>query len=113
MSGKLLSAISVLELTRVATSDVNAHCFVGCDGVMVADGGVVLGVSKTDAKPGDAYGVDVIGAIDMIAGAAIAIGQEVQSNASAQPVPKAAGSRAGIALTGAANPGDIVKVLLK
>lgn len=109
---KMLSSISILELTRIAAADISAHGFVGFDGRMAGDGAAVLGVAKTDAKAAAAFGVDVLGAIDMIAGAAISAGDTVQSNAQAQPIPKAAGAPAGVALTDAANPGDVVKILL-
>ncbi|KIC38153.1 hypothetical protein RA27_20525 [Ruegeria sp. ANG-R] len=111
--GPLLSSISILPITVTLTGDVSAHRFVTVAGAQAGDGDAVLGVSHNDEVSGRAVAVDVIGVRDMIAGAAIAQGVEVQSDANGQPITRAAGTAAGRALTAAANPGDIVKILIK
>jgi hypothetical protein len=111
--GPLMSSISTLSVTAVAQGAIEANRFVTVDGMQAGDGEAILGVSQYEAKIGDAVAVDVICVRDMVAGAAIALGAEVQSNATGQPITKAAGQVAGRALTAAANPGDIVKILVK
>lgn len=111
--GPLLSSISVLSLTATATAAVKAKQFVTVAGAPAGAGEAVLGVSQTDAAARAAFAVDAIGVFDMRSGAAIALGAEVQSDADGLPITKAAGVGVGIALTAAANPGDIVKILIK
>ncbi|WP_171182204.1 capsid cement protein [Ruegeria sp. HKCCD8929] len=111
--GPLLTSISTLSISVLLTENVSAHRFVTVDGAQAGDGSAVLGVSHNDEVAGRAVAVDVVGVRDMIAGAAIAKGAEVQSDANGQPITMAAGAAAGLALTAAANPGDIVKILIK
>lgn len=111
--GPLLSSIPVLTLSVTLTGNVTAHRFVTVAAAQAGDGDAALGVSQYDEVTGREVSVDVIGTHDMIAAAAIPLGSEVQSNADGQPIPKAAGATTGIALTAAANPGDVVKILLK
>lgn len=108
-----LSKISTLALTVTATAVIAADTFVGFNFQTAAAGAAALGVAKADAKAGENVGVDIQGAIDMRAGAAIAAGAEVQVGANGLPITKAAGLAVGRALTAAANPGDIVTILLK
>ena len=102
-----------LRFTAVAIAEVASKQFVGFDGAPAGDGDAILGVAQTDAATGTAYAVDVIGVFDLVAGAAIPAGSEVQSDANGKPIVKAAGAHDGTALTAAANPGDIVKILIK
>jgi hypothetical protein len=111
--GPLQSTISVLTLTAVAAGDIEASRFVTPANTQAVDGEAILGVSRYGEKTGNALAVDVIGVIDMVAGAAIAQGARVQSNADGLPITKAAGADAGLALTAAVNPGDIIKILVK
>lgn len=111
--GPLLGSISALAATSVATAAVNSGQFVGFDGAPAGAGDDIFGVAKSDATIGMAFAVDVIGIIDLIAGAAIPAFSAVQSDANGAPVVLAGGTRVGTALTAAANPGDVVKVLIK
>lgn len=111
--GPLQSSISVLTITAVATAKITAKKFVGYNGAPAGAGEAVLGIAQTDAATGDAFAVDVIGVFDLVAGAAIPAGSAVQVDAQGAPIVKAAGVQIGTALTAAANPGDIVKILLK
>lgn len=111
--GPLQSSISALSITMTAAADVGAMRFVTAANIQAGDGEKVLGVTRYSEKAGRAVAVDVIAVVDMVAGAAIAQGEEVQSNADGLPIPRAAGIAAGSALTAAVNPGDIVKILLK
>lgn len=111
--GPILSKISVLSDTVVATAGITANQFVGFDGAPAGAGAAVLGVAMTDAAAGDALAIDIIVIRDLIAGGAIPAGSAVQSDANGAPIVKAAGAQAGIALTAAANAGDVVKILVK
>ena len=110
---QLLGAISALTITSQATAAISSLQFVGFDGAPAGDGDAVLGVARTDAGIGDNVAVDVIAVLDLIAGAAIPLGSAIQSNADGAPIAKAAGVQIGTAITAAANPGDIVKILIK
>lgn len=111
--GPLQSSISAMTLTSELTADVSAIRFVTVFGTQAGAGEDILGVSRYAGKPGDAIAVDTIAAVDMVAGAAIERGKRVQSDADGLPVTKADGADAGLALTAALNPGDIVKILVK
>lgn len=111
--GPLQSSISAMTLTILPEGDVEANRFVTPANSQAGDGDVVLGVARNSEKAGGAVAVDVIAAVDMVAGAAIARGARVQSNADGLPITKAAGEDAGLALTAAVNPGGIVKILIK
>ena len=111
--GPLQSSITALTITIVPEEDVEANRFVTPANLQAGDGDAVLGVTRYGEKAGRAVAVDLVAVVDMVAGAAIAQGAHVQSNADGLPITKAAGSDAGLALTAAANPGDIVKILVK
>ena len=111
--GPLQSSITALTITIVPTADVGASCFVTPANLQAGDGDAVLGITRNAEKAGRPVAVDVVAVRDMVAGGAIAQGARVQSNADGLPITKAAGSDAGLALTAATNPGDIVKVLIK
>ncbi|WP_299773162.1 capsid cement protein [uncultured Tateyamaria sp.] len=111
--GQKLSSICALNFTVTLTSDVSTHRFVNVNAAQAGDGEAAIGVAANDEKLGRDVAVEAIGVFDMIAGAAIAKGAEVQSDANGKPIIKAAGAANGLALTAAANPGDIVKILIK
>lgn len=111
--GPLQGSISSLTVTAVASAPVAARQLVGFDGAPAGDGVAVFGVARTDADPGRAFAIDVIGVFDLIAGAAIPAFSPLQSDAGGAPIVRTAGVHIGTALTAAANPGDIVKVLIK
>ena len=111
--GPLQGSISALTITVVATAAVASKQLVGFDGAPAGAGEAVLGVAQTDAAVGDAFAVDVIGVFDLVSGAAVPAGSAVQSDANGKPIIKADGTRIGTALTAAANPGDLVKILIK
>lgn len=111
--GPILSSISALNFTTVLTGGVSAHRFVTVAGAQAVDGEAAIGIARNDEVAGRAVTIDAVGVFDMIAGAAIAQGAQVQSDADGKPITKAAGAANGVALTAAVNPGDIVKILIK
>lgn len=109
----LHSHISAMTISIVASTDIAERRFVTALGAQAGAGDAAIGVSRNEEAAGRAVAVDVITVVDMVAGAAIARGARVQSDANGQPITKAAGADAGQALTAAANPGDLVKILFK
>lgn len=77
-------------------------------GPVTATGDIPLGVSKYDAANGALVGVHVQPGVivPVTAGATITAGQEVQTDATGQAIPLAAGKARGLALTGASAGAD-------
>lgn len=108
-----LTTITVLSVTRKAAATIQAGQFVTVEGKPAADGEQVLGVAQFGVTKGRDFVVDVLGVFDLPAGGAIARGDKLQSDSLGRPVPLAEGIPLGWALTGAANSGDIVRVMVK
>lgn len=105
--------IITLQFTAVATAAITARQLVGFDGAPAGDSGLVKGMAQNAAAIGDAVAVTMIGISDMTAGAVIAAGDEVRSDATGLPVPLGVGNNPfGRALT-AAQAGERVTVLIK
>ncbi len=105
--------VSALTITRRAAGAIAAHHFVDIGGHQAGADAQVVGVAMADAEPGDDVPVLAIGQITMTAGAAIAAGDAVVSDANGLPVPKGAASNViGLALN-AANPGEPVTILIR
>ncbi|RNM10491.1 capsid cement protein [Dickeya undicola] len=108
----------VLTTTIVATAALTAQRFVGADNAPCAAGAIALGVAEVDGDADTAIPVNVLGIIAVEAGAAIARGHAVQSDASARAIPQVAaagetpaGVSNGIALDAAIAEGDIIRIL--
>lgn len=104
--------ISVLALTVVATGVVNKRRFVSVAAAQAGAGVNTLGVSQEDAAIGDALALDVLGTAVVEAGAAVAKGAALQSDANGRAVTKDAGVTTARALEAAAAEGDPIEVLL-
>jgi len=105
--------IPALTITRRAAGAIAAHRFVDVAGQQAGADAKVVGVALTDAEAGDDLAVLAVGQITMTAGAAIAAGDEVVSNAGGLPVPKGTATNViGLALD-AANPGEPVTILIR
>lgn len=111
--GPLHSTISALSFSVVLTGNVDAKRFVTAAGTQAGDGEAAIGVSQYAETVGRPVAVDAVCVVSMAAGAAIARGAHVQSDANGQPITHAAGVINGLALTAAVNPGDIVQILIK
>ncbi|EBH6353173.1 DUF2190 family protein [Salmonella enterica] len=108
----------ILTTTVTASAALTQQRFVGADNAPCKVGAVALGVAEVDAAAGDVTPVNVLGIVAVEAGAAIARGQNVQSDANACAVPQVpaagetpAGISAGIALDEALAEGDVIRIL--
>jgi hypothetical protein len=107
-----LQSVPVLTLTVAATGTIPAHRFVTPAGAQAGADANTLGVARSAAVSGDKIPVDVIGTAAVEAGATVAAGATVKSDASGRAITLAsAGARVGIALQGGAV-GEIIEVLL-
>ncbi|WP_373925659.1 capsid cement protein, partial [Enterobacter hormaechei] len=75
-----------------ASAALTQQRFVGADNAPCQAGAVALGVAEVDAAAGDLTPVNVLGIVAVEAGAAIARGLNVQSDANACAVPQTAAS---------------------
>ncbi|MEN8721863.1 MAG: capsid cement protein [Alphaproteobacteria bacterium] len=82
------------------------------DGTVAGAGEAIVGLAQRDAE-NNVVGVTVVGLAVGTAGAAIAIGDELEVGADGKLVPLAAGVSVGIAMEAAAADGDKFSVLLK
>lgn len=110
-----MQGISILALTVVATSAITAERFVGHDGAPAGAGENTLGVARMGATAaGDATTVDVVGTTIVEAGAAIAAGAAIESDANGKAVTKDSGIAVARMAPGAVATaaGDRIEVLL-
>lgn len=106
------SFTQVLALTRVAAATLTADRFVTLGGAVPAAGDAGCGVLAFDAESGDLITVYVMGTAVVEAGAAIADGALVQTDATGLAITKAAGATLGRALKAAGAAGEKIEVLL-
>lgn len=106
-------AIALLTLTVALTGTVTANRFVTAAGAQAVADSNTLGVARTAGVSGDKVPVDVIGTAVVEAGAAIAAGATLESDASGRAVTWAtSGGKVGIALEAATAAGQMIEVLL-
>ena len=104
-------------ITLVAGADLSAsqHRFVKVNAsgyaVLAGAGENAAGVLANDPTSGQAGTVDVGGVTKVVAGATVALGAEVESDANAAAITQSAGEALGIALSGGAA-GELISVLL-
>ncbi|MBF0424817.1 MAG: DUF2190 family protein [Magnetococcales bacterium] len=106
-------SFQLLSLTVVATTAIVGNRFVTIGGAQAGQGGDAFGAALTAASIGDAMAVATIGTAILEAGAAINIGDPLQSDALGRAVPQTNGLRLAIALQAATATGQTVEVLLK
>ncbi len=103
----------ILTLTVALTGTVAAHRFVTAAGAQAGADANTLGVARSAGVSGDKIPVDVLGTSIVEAGAAVAAGATLESDASGRGVTWAtSGGKVGIALQAAAGAGEMIEVLL-
>ena len=101
----------LLAVTIPAAAALTRFRFVDFTGNVASAGERPLGVATTDFDTGEQASVATHGEILVEAGAAIAVGAEVESDASGRAVTKTTGVAFGVARDAAAAAGDIIRVL--
>jgi len=107
-------AVSIFALSVIATGVINKCRFVTAAVAQAGAAANTLGVARTDAAIGDVMTVDVLGTAVVEAGAAVAAGALVETDAQGRAITKAAGIAVGRVLPGqvAGAAGDFVEILL-
>ncbi|MDE2577946.1 MAG: DUF2190 family protein [Hyphomicrobiales bacterium] len=102
---------ALLVDTLHASAPVAAFHFVKIDGTQAGAGDLVYGVAETDAIAGDDYAAALTGFLSVVAGAPIAKGQRVKSDANGCAIPAADNEAAvGVARFAAVGPGVAVSI---
>lgn len=82
--------IDTLKITVVLTGTVSERQLVAFGGAAAGLNAAVIGPAAMDGVTGDAVAVTALGVVDLTAGAAIAVGDELISDAAGKPIPKGA-----------------------
>ena len=101
----------LLAVTIAAAVALSRFRFADYSGNMASAGERVLGVPTTDFSAGEQASVATHGEILVEAGAAIAAGAEVESDANGRAVTKTTGVGFGVARDAAGAAGEIIRVL--
>ena len=106
-------SISLLTLTVAAAGVIAANRFVTPAGAQAGADVNTLGVARTAAAATDKIPVDVLGSTIVEAGAPIAAGATLKSDADGKAITwAAAGAKVAIALEAATGAGQFIEVLL-
>ncbi|HCY15612.1 MAG: DUF2190 domain-containing protein [Curvibacter sp. GWA2_64_110] len=100
----------ILTTTVLAAAALPARRFVTTGGAVPAAGAKVLGVANANYDQGEQAGVGVLGILLVEAGAAVAVDDDVQTDATGRAITKAAGVYAGRALDAAGAAGVLIRV---
>ena len=101
----------LLAVTIAAAVDLSRFRFADYSGNVAGAGERVLGVPTTDFSAGEQASVATHGEVLVEAGAAIAAGAEVESDANGRAVTKTTGVGFGVARDAAGAAGEIIRVL--
>ena len=101
----------ILSTSVIAAAELTRRRFVGFNGNVCAAGVKALGVVEADTENGGVAPANVLGVILVEAGAAIAAGAEVESDANGRAVTKTTGVGFGVARDAASAAGEIIRVL--
>jgi hypothetical protein len=103
----------ILTLTVTAAGTISANRFVTPAGAQAGADANTLGVSRTAATSGQNLPVDVLGTAVVEAGAAIAAGATIETDANGKAVTwTTSGPKVALALQAAGADGDFIEVLL-
>lgn len=101
----------ILTTSLLAAAALTRLRFVDFSGNPASAGERALGVAEANFDAGEQAAVNTHGEILVEAGAAIAVGAEVESDASARAVTKTTGVAFGVARDAATAAGDVIRVL--
>lgn len=101
----------ILESSILAAEALTPKLFVDHDGNICAAGEKSRGICQVSTDAGDMAGIGVIGEFIVTAGGAVAIGDQVESDASGRAITQSAGEVNGRALTAAAAAGDEIVIV--
>ncbi|WP_028684140.1 capsid cement protein [Pseudomonas chlororaphis] len=101
----------VLITSVVALVDLPRYLFAGFTGALCAAGAKALGTVQADTEADNVAPVSVLGICLVTAGAAVAAGVEVESDASGRAVTLATGKANGIAMDAATAAGDVIRIV--
>ena len=101
----------LLAVTIAAAADLSRFRFADYSGNVASAGERALGVPTTDFSAGEQASIATNGEILVEAGAAIAAGAEVESDANGRAVTKTTGVGFGVARDAAGAAGEIIRVL--
>jgi hypothetical protein len=82
------AAVSILALTGIASAPISAQTFVTHADAPAGAAANTKGVARSDAASGAAYPVDVLGTAVVLSGAAVAVGDALQTDASARAITR-------------------------
>lgn len=108
--GKQCSTLMALPLK--AAGAVNEYRFVTATGAQAGAGANALGASEYAAADGEPFSAAHLGTAIVEAGAAVAAGAAIQSDATGRAITKDAGATVARALEAAAAAGDFIEVAL-
>ena len=101
----------ILVMSITAAAAIAQRRFVGLDGDLCAAGAKALGVSEFAVESGEQDTTNVLGCILVEAGAAVAAGVEVESDATGRAITRASGTGNGYSLDAATAPGDVIRIV--
>ena len=101
----------ILTTSIFAVEDLPEQVFVGFDGKVCKAGKKALGVVNADTAADNMAPADVLGVILVAAGAAIAAGSDVESDANGRAIPKTTGVINGTAWDEATATGDVIRIV--
>jgi len=101
----------VLTTSVVALVDLPRFLFAGFSGGLCAAGAKALGTTVVDTEADNVAPVNVLGICLVTAGAAIAAGAEVESDANGKAVTRTTGASNGYTMDAAAAAGDVIRIV--
>ena len=102
----------LLTLTVIAAAAIAAERrFIGFDGNVAAAGAKALGTNPVTAALGEHMPVDSHGVILVEAGAAVAVGAQVEGDATGRAITLASGAANGWAMDAATAAGQVIRIV--
>lgn len=109
---KLTEKPLLIETLPGAASAKSRFLFVGFDGAVPAAGAKALGVENVEAAIGESRSIMTHGIAIVRAGGVVAVGAEVEGDASGRAITATTGKVNGYAMTAAAAADDLIRVKL-